>query len=190
VNHPGYIGEDELWHRPTSTRWVSSIFRPYPMDLAILRIGTPDPAVPLYPLGLADQPAELGDQVTACGFPKGLELHNNATVNASFATGTVSAILPDPDMPPTMRRRLQLDAVILGGASGGPVCELEGGRVIGVTVQNYREIISAPGPNGSNLEVPLAIGFAEDAVFLRQVIEAEAQAFASGEPHKSLLDPG
>jgi len=100
-------------------------------DLAILQVGSPPAGVKPLELGPI-QPPSQGESVFAVGHPGGLEF--------SVTTGIVSAVRKTSDLPREFALRLdapgdtlwvQTNAVLLGGSSGGPLCD-QNGRVIGV----------------------------------------------------------
>lgn len=171
----GIDPEDGLYTQRHDLRPVEtwSDFRPSG-DLAVARVRwAEDDLQRLCPLPLAGEPAQEGDEVVICGFPHGHKLGNNSTVNASFASGHVAAILPGPDCPRNMRYRVQVDIATLGGNSGGPVFSPHTGEVLGVIVNDYSRPEPQQAHDGSTYQVPVTrrISFAEDIGLL---VEARA----------------
>ncbi|MGQ0640988.1 MAG: S1 family peptidase [Gemmatimonadaceae bacterium] len=143
-----------------------------PADVGLVELGASVFGADHHVLALSEEPCMEGDPVVTCSYPLGLELHRNSTVNATFHTGIVSAILPNPNAPQRTRQKLQLDIITLGGSSGGPVVSLESGKVVGVVVQQlFDETPLTPAPKGPKIKVPLGLTFAEDVQVIRQVLE-------------------
>jgi S1-C subfamily serine protease len=94
-----------------------------------------------------------GQEVAACGFPYGYELHvASASANASLSQGVVSAILPAPlvlQTEPDKCKSFQVDMTLNPGNSGGPVFRPGDGEVVGIVSSGYT-------PQG----VPIGINFA------------------------------
>lgn len=176
---PGRRDEEGSWVTRFQTRYVLNSYRPYPGDVAVLNLGHPGPEIPIFPITLASEPCQLGDEVVACGFPRGLELHDNATVNPSFAAGIIASILPDHETDLESRARLQLDAVAHGGSSGGPVCDLNTGHVVGLVVEAAVKSEKLYTARDQVIDIPLGIAFAEDVTWIRQVIVGAERAFAT-----------
>lgn len=89
-------------------------------DICLLTV----PGLQLRGLPLASRGSvAVGDPVLVAGNPRGLE--------ATFSRGIVSAIRSRPD-------RIQIDAPISAGSSGGPVMN-EAGEVIGVATSSLRQ---------------------------------------------------
>lgn len=120
-------------HRP------ELVFSDPDLDLAVLRIAATAPAV----LTLREAPARIGEPVLALGNPLGLGL--------AASRGIVSA---EPAATGHLQR-LQTDAAINAGNSGGPLLDAEG-RVIGVV--NARTAVGQ------------GVGFAVPADALRRVL--------------------
>lgn len=108
-------------------------------DLALLRLqdirGYTPSALPL-----AVEAYEEGDEVAICGFPFGLELHQDqqkgAVATASFTSGIISAVLPSPGAAQKFRTAFQVAAMISGGNSGGPVFDPSNAEVLGVVTSS------------------------------------------------------
>jgi S1-C subfamily serine protease len=116
---------------------------------------------PFVPLTFSSDPCMEGDDIALCGFPDGIRLHDS--VKASFASGIVSAIHPDPGIPPRQREEIQFDAPVLGGTSGGPLFTPNTGEVIGMVIRNYSEVITPPTAIDFSFEVRNSISWALDA---------------------------
>lgn len=124
---------------------------------------------PIAPLTLSRTFCEEGDEVATCGYPFGLELHDDLlggnVITPSFSQGIVSAALPFPDAPPSIRTEFQIDAMINGGNSGGPVFETSAGRVVGIIVaagEVDQKLKKLP-----TIEVPYPTGLARAAYIHR-----------------------
>jgi hypothetical protein len=124
------------------------------LDIAALLVKFPQ-SLKMRTLELADEPCEEGDEVAACGFPFGRDLHKDqllgAVVKASFSQGIVSATLPFAGAPREARVIFQLDAMINSGNSGGPVFDPATGKVLGVIIEGtlVKRVRGAiPGPQG------------------------------------------
>ncbi len=88
-------------------------------DIALLEVGQMLP-----PLTLATTPSKVGEWIVVIGNPFGSGMTATAGI-VSAAPGAISAT-------PELVRRLQIDAAVNPGNSGGPVCNLRG-EVIGST---------------------------------------------------------
>lgn len=114
-------------------------------------------------LKLSDEDACEGDEVVACGFPLGRSLHSDLydglVFSPSFSRGVVSAVLPHPAAQPKSRPFFQFDATILGGNSGGPVCDAVTGEVVGLTISTTSQRISYQDPAGQAASADVPIGF-------------------------------
>jgi hypothetical protein len=108
-------------------------------------------------LSIADTPCEEGDEVAICGYPFGNRLHrayeSGWVITPSFSSGIVGAVIPFPGAPADRRVAFQVDAVINGGNSGGPVFNPRTGRVVGIVVSSttgeYKFKALAPGQGES-----------------------------------------
>lgn len=180
VYQPGRRDTDGDWITRFQTKYVINSYRGRPGDVAVLALGGPGADAPIFSLELSPEPCELGDEIIVCGFPLGLELHDNATVNPSFAAGIIGSILPDHEADAEARTRLQLDAVAHGGSSGGPVCDLHTGYVVGLTVQAVTKPEKLYTARDQTIEIPLGIAFAEDVTWIRQVTAGAVGAFNAG----------
>lgn len=107
-------------------------------DLALLRVrhATPPPG-----LALCAQPPAVGQWVVVLGCPFG--------TSPTATVGIVSALPGAVLEPPALARRLQLNAAVNPGNSGGPVVDLRG-QVIGVANA------TVPGGYGLGFAVPAA----------------------------------
>jgi len=108
------------------------------VDLAVLYtdpipLGTP--FSPTY-LSLSKSEPMVGTDVIVCGFPHGQAINSKhglgVTNPPTFSHGIIGAILPDWNSPPEERSAYRFDAQVLGGNSGGPVCDRQTGKVYGV----------------------------------------------------------
>jgi S1-C subfamily serine protease len=143
------------------------------LDIAALRF-SPPPQQPLVPLPMAGSCCEDGDEVVTCGFPFGLELHQDQlgglVLLPSFSQGIVSAALPYPRAPEAARTVFQLDAMMNGGNSGGPVVAIGTGEVVGI-VTNALQMVETKEPtdptSGSTQEVAVPTGLGR-AVYIHQ----------------------
>jgi S1-C subfamily serine protease len=163
---------------------VTGILRSPKYDLAVLRIApAAEAGVPIDPLPLSDAPCEEGDEVSVCGYPFGTQLHAQLfsgmpVIVPSFSQGIVSAILPHTGAPKSLLKGFQIDAMINGGNSGGPVFDPTAGRVVGVITNAHTSSIEhvvtrppqANPPSGGNassadqlveVEVPTGLALAE-----------------------------
>lgn len=119
-------------------------------DLALLEIDADSAAMPGLSLADGAQALLPGQWIVVLGRPFGAE--------PAASVGVISA-LPGAVLEPTpLRGRLQLNAAVNPGNSGGPVTDLQG-RVIGVA--------NATVPGG------FGIGFAVPVSALRRLIAAE-----------------
>lgn len=134
----------------SSQRVLSSVLRvDDEADLALLEIDA-DSAMPGLSLADAAQALLPGQWIVVLGRPFGAE--------PAASVGVISA-LPGAVLEPTpLRGRLQLNAAVNPGNSGGPVTDLRG-RVVGVA--------NATVPGG------FGIGFAVPVSALRRLIAAE-----------------
>jgi hypothetical protein len=95
-------------------------------DLAHLKINGLTERTP--PLAIASKPPQIGDQVTAIGFPGSVANSQDALrLRASFKSGTVSSTQVSPKGVP----RTEVNADISPGMSGGPTINGQG-EVLGV----------------------------------------------------------
>lgn len=108
------------------------VFIGYDCDLAVLELEDDSVLEGLVPLQLADQLPELGDEVSAIGYPLGGTM-------LSLTRGVVSRLdtsvyaLSGADQHLVM----QIDAAINPGNSGGPV--VSGNRLVGVVFQGIAQ---------------------------------------------------
>ena len=102
-------------------------------DISLLKVSIPpDSRMPISPLTISSRRCGAGDLVVTCGFPLGWELQSDqldgSVINASFSTGMVSSE-NDPRGGPS---RFSLDMIVNRGNSGGPICLVDSGEVVGV----------------------------------------------------------
>ena len=76
-----------------------------------------------------------GDRVVVCGWPYGMALHESAL--SSFVFGTVSALLPHPQVAPMNRTRYMIQIPVNPGNSGGGVFDAETGKLVGIVSGRY-----------------------------------------------------
>ena len=171
-----------------ATQYIRAVNVPGSRDIGFLFLnGLPDEEV-LQPLVMSESSCEEGDEVAVCGFPHGLNLHRNGQINASFASGIVSAVLPGPGCPPTQRDKLQIDTQVLDGTNGGPLFDPTTGQILGVVVGNHNHTSRIPigtTEKTYDLIIPLGFSFAED---IAQVKEALAAQCELGSMPKTVFD--
>jgi S1-C subfamily serine protease len=110
--------------RPDGTTLTAHVDTTAPeLDIAVLRISSPDPNQPTLPMGSGAH-ARAGQEVIALGTPLGLQ--NTVT------RGIVSAVREVGGLT-----LVQTDAAINPGNSGGPLLD-RSGRVIGITTLSMR----------------------------------------------------
>lgn len=103
-------------------------------DLALLKV---EPIMPLKPIKMGDsRKIKVGQKVLAVGNPFGF--------NGTLTTGIISRIDYD-------RNRIQTDAAINPGSSGGPLIDMDG-EVIGINQSIYN-----PDNNQSNIGIGFAV---------------------------------
>jgi len=135
---------------------IKDILSDTEMDIAILRASAKyfrKEGEPYPHLRMGDSNTlKEGQDVAACGFPYGYDLHvASSSANASLSTGVVSAILPAPvvlQASPDECKLFQLDMTINPGNSGGPVFRPGDGEVLGVVSSVF-----------TSHEVPIGISF-------------------------------
>ncbi|MCA0239440.1 MAG: serine protease [Proteobacteria bacterium] len=142
-------------------------------DLALLRIkGQPGPALPLAAAGTARE----GMDVALIGYPIGGVLGFKPVTHRGIVASIVASALPTAgarqlDEGTVTRLRegsfelLQLDATAYPGNSGGPLFELETGRVIGVVNMGL-----VKGGRESALSQPTGITYALPVRYLHALI--------------------
>jgi serine protease Do len=90
------------------------------IDVALLEVaGTGLPA----PLKISETPAQVGEWVTVLGNP----FAAGVTATAGIVSAAPGAITATPDLA----KRLQINAAVNPGNSGGPICNMRG-EVIGI----------------------------------------------------------
>jgi hypothetical protein len=95
-------------------------------DLALLQVNGLTESTPGLPI--TEQPADIGDSITAIGFPAAVaDVSDTSRLRASFKSGTVSS----SQVSPNGVAGTEVNADISGGMSGGPTLD-EGGAVLGV----------------------------------------------------------
>jgi hypothetical protein len=127
-------------------------------DIAIVRIGTPDPAQPTLTMGSGIQ-ARAGQEIIALGTPLGLQ--NTVTRGIVSAVRAVNGVT-----------LVQTDAAINPGNSGGPLLDRTG-SVIGIATMGMRSAVAQG----------LSFGVAIDHA---QALLAGRRPTASGTPVASL----
>ncbi len=176
IRQPGFVDPvDGLFTMRLLTRYILDSTEFLPPDVEMLNIGdlTVDPETQFVrPVVLSSEEPEEGDRIAVCGYPHGLRLHSNATMNASFSSGIVSAVLPGPEAQGIHRTKFQLDAMILGGTSGGPAFDPETGAVLGMVTQNYSQQELIPGGAGERrIQIPLGFNWALHVHAIRSAYE-------------------
>jgi hypothetical protein len=117
------------------------------LDLALLKVDSDDKFEPLE-LGSDRDLAELTEltELIACGFPFGTALARPGEYPAiSINVGSVTSLRRDKDGE---LHRIQLDAAMNPGNSGGPVLD-RNGKVVGMVVSGIRG-------SGVNLAIPVS----------------------------------
>jgi len=117
---------------------------PAPMDTATIKTDSDigmmriQPSI-AFPKGFPSLEIEEYDQIyegmeiAICGFPLGNYLSNQiGTITSSFTKGMLSSIIPMPGCAIEHLSGFQLDITATHGNSGGPVFNLENGKVFGV----------------------------------------------------------
>lgn len=106
-------------------------------DIAVVRVPTPNgESLPFLPVDLEHDSRE-GDSVVACGFPYGEKFHERLTILSSFIYGSISAVVPHPDLPPRFRAHYLLQMPANPGNSGGAVFDPATGCVLGIVSRRY-----------------------------------------------------
>jgi S1-C subfamily serine protease len=143
-------------------------------DLALLRIDGP-PIAPL-PLG-ADAPVPEGRAVAIIGFPIGGALGFTPVTHRGIVSSVTGIALPTAsagDLNPQAVRRLrsgsfdiyQLDATAYPGNSGGPVIDVDSGRVIAVI-----NMVLVKGSKETALQHPSGISYAVPIRFANELLK-------------------
>lgn len=143
-------------------------------DLALLRID----GAPLAPLPLgADAPVPEGRAVAIIGFPIGGALGFTPVTHRGIVSSVTGIALPAPsagDLNPQAVRRLrsgsfdiyQLDATAYPGNSGGPVIDVDSGRVIAVI-----NMVLVKGSKETALQHPSGISYAVPIRFANELLK-------------------
>jgi len=126
-------------------------------DLALLKITSPT-ALPFIPLGHS-QAVRVGQKVFAIGNPYGFD--------RTLTLGIVSRIDPD-------RKRIQTDAPINPGSSGGPLLSSDG-ELIGIAQSIFN-------PDGRRTHIGIGFAVPVDAarLFIHEVATLPASRFRQG----------
>lgn len=101
-------------------------------DMAVLRVDAPD--ITLSPVNLAARPAKVGEQVALIGYPA-FDSRNDVNDQARYFRDLyeVKRLAPGKVMQALSgATTLTHDCTSLGGNSGSPLFELEGGTVVGL----------------------------------------------------------
>jgi S1-C subfamily serine protease len=114
-------------------------------DLAVIKIASPPPGLPVVPLGDSDK-LVVGEKVLAIGNPFGLD----RTLTTGVISGLQRPIRARNGHP--IDAAIQTDASINPGNSGGPLLD-KFGRMIGINSQ----ILSPGGEQGGSVGVGFAI---------------------------------
>jgi serine protease Do len=118
-------------------------------DLALLKVSKAVKGLPYLPLGDSSQ-IRVGQKILAIGNPYGFE--------RTLTTGIVSRI-------DVTRNRIQTDAAINPGSSGGPMLDTQG-YVIGINQSIYN-----PDGNRSNIGIGFAVPVNTVRTFLKALME-------------------
>jgi len=118
-------------------------------DLALLKVSKAVQGLPYLPLGDSSQ-VRVGQKILAIGNPYGFE--------RTLTTGIVSRL-------DTTRNRIQTDAAINPGSSGGPMLDTQG-YVIGINQSIYN-----PDGNRSNIGIGFAVPVNTVRTFLKALME-------------------
>jgi S1-C subfamily serine protease len=152
-------------------------------DLALLRIDGP----PLPPLSLgAPGSTREGQSIVLMGFPIGGTLGFSVVTHRGIIASITRVALPAPtarqlDPRAVSRLRegnfevLQLDAMAYPGNSGGPVLDVESGRVVGIVNQ-----VLVRGSRESALSSPSGITYAIPTSLLVDLLADHQRASAEG----------
>jgi S1-C subfamily serine protease len=164
-------GKDVQEIRPAS---LLSVDRDH--DIALLRFeGAPLPALELAPAGSVHD----GLSIAFIGFPIGGVLGFTPVTHHGIVSAVTAVANPAPsarqlDNKTIMRLRegsfdiYQLDATAYPGNSGGPVLDVDNGKVIGII-----NMVLVKGTKESALSQPTGISYAVPAEFARKLIEAQ-----------------
>lgn len=164
---------------------VASVLRDRGSDLAALYLRNPlKPPRDAWSLQLAriaTSPVTLGDEVVACGYPFGEAMNTQGSGLShppSFSRGIVSAIIPEWSAPHDQWTHIRFDATILPGNSGGPLCDLRTGHVVGVvsTTTVLRFTDSARNDRGIPVGFPQAVPLNHVRRFLAEARTRRADA--------------
>ncbi|MEO7008367.1 MAG: serine protease [Caldimonas sp.] len=164
-------GKDAQEIRPAT---LVSIDRDH--DIALLRFeGAPLPALELAATGSVHD----GLSIAFIGFPIGGVLGFTPVTHRGIVSAVTAVAKPAPaarqlDNKTIMRLRqgsfdiYQLDATAYPGNSGGPVLDVDNGKVIGII-----NMVLVKGTKESALSQPTGISYAVPAEFARKLIEAQ-----------------
>jgi len=143
-------------------------------DLALLRID----GAPLPPLRLAaDTPAAEGLSVAIIGFPIGGALGFSPVTHRGIVSSVTAIALPAPTAGDLNARAVhqlrsgsfdiyQLDATAYPGSSGGPVIDVDTGRVIAVI-----NMVLVKGSRESAIRYPSGISYAVPVRFVAELLK-------------------
>lgn len=142
-------------------------------DLALLRID----GMPLPALELADTPAREGTSIAIIGFPIGGALGFSAVTHRGIVASVTGIALPAPTAQSLGNQAInrlrqgsfdiyQLDATAYPGNSGGPVLDVETGKVIAVI-----NMVLVKGSRENAITHPSGISYAIPARFVSELIK-------------------
>lgn len=158
-------GNRQAGQEATETRPLAVVAVDRAHDLALLRFtGAPLPTLPL-----ADGPAREGQAAAFIGFPIGGMLGFAPVTHRALIASIAPIVLPPPnaarlDAAAVIRLRqptfdiYQLDGTAYPGNSGGPLLDVDTGRVVGVInmalIKNTRENLLSQ-PSGISYAIPV-----------------------------------
>jgi hypothetical protein len=177
---PGFIDPaDGLWTNPAQNWLIQRGAAGGTGDVAILKIAPIPKDGPLQPLRLSLADIREGQPVATSGYPHGSRMPMNDVASPTFTSGIVSAVSPNAWALPGDRTELVMDAMILGGNSGGPVFDVETGGVIGLVARNYRPEYRIPHRTGDTVvPMPLSLSFIEPAHLIQFHYQDARQAWS------------
>ena len=151
-NVPGPRGsepEEQVTIGHTTVRIVKTAVNAH-HDIAV--VGIKGDCLPQRQMKLnADAAPQEGDPVATCGWPYGAELYPEGPRFSSFLMGSVSAVVPHPELNARSRLHYLMQLPVNPGNSGGGVFDPDTGDVFGV-VSGRLEVGGIP--TGLSIVVP------------------------------------